>query len=77
MPKQNIKKNTEVLVLVGKDKGKKGMVLEVNRKLGKALVSGINLRTRHLKPTKDAPGEIVLKESHIDLSNLRSLSNSQ
>jgi large subunit ribosomal protein L24 len=73
MPKQNIKKNTEVLVRVGRDKGKSGIVLSVNRKERKAIVSGINLRKRHMKPTKDAPGEIVLKESFIDLSNLKSV----
>ncbi len=73
MPKQNIKKNTEVLVLVGKDKGKSGMVLSVNKKERKAIVAGINLRKKHVKPNKDAPGEIVLKESFIDLSNLKSL----
>ena len=73
MPKQNIKKNTEVLVLVGRDKGKSGVVLSVNKKERKAVVAGINLRKKHVKPTKDAPGEIVLKESFIDLSNLRSI----
>ncbi len=73
MPKQNIKKNTEVLVLVGRDKGKSGVVLSVDKKEGKAIVAGINLRKKHVKPTKDAPGEVVLKESFIDLSNLRSL----
>jgi large subunit ribosomal protein L24 len=73
MPKQNIKKNTEVLVLVGRDKGKSGVVLSVNKKERKAVVAGINLRKKHVKPTKDAPGEIVLKESFIDLSNLKSL----
>jgi large subunit ribosomal protein L24 len=73
MPKQNIKKNTEVLVLVGKDKGKSGVVLSVDKKERKAIVAGINLRKKHVKPSKDAPGEIVLKESFIDLSNLKSL----
>jgi large subunit ribosomal protein L24 len=74
MPKQNIKKNTQVLVRVGKDKGKSGIVLSVNKKERKALVAGINLRKKHMKPTKDSPGEIVLKESFIDLSNLKSIS---
>lgn len=66
----SIKKGLEVLVISGSEKGKKGIILAVDRKGGKALVSGLNLCKRHTKPTKENSGGIVLKESWLHLSNL-------
>jgi large subunit ribosomal protein L24 len=65
-----IKKGEEVTVLCGKSKGTKGMVLSIDRKNQRAIVSGVNLHKKHLKPTKDRPGEVVLKELSMHLSNL-------
>ena len=48
----NIKKNDQVIVLSGKDKGKKGKVLEVSPKERKVIVENVNMVTKHVKPRK-------------------------
>jgi large subunit ribosomal protein L24 len=69
--KLNIKKGDTVIVITGNDKGKKGRVLEVNRKTDKALVEGVNMVSRHTKPNSENPnGGIVKKESPIHISNI-------
>ena len=65
-----LKKGNNVLVLVGKDKNKKGEIIEINRSLQKAKVKGINLIKKHLKATKEKKGGIIAKENFIHLSNL-------
>jgi large subunit ribosomal protein L24 len=50
--KLHVKKGDTVIVLSGKDKGKKGKVLEVSPKEQKVIVEGINMMTKHLKPRK-------------------------
>jgi large subunit ribosomal protein L24 len=66
-----IKKGDEVIVLTGKERGKKGTVREVMPKKGTALVQDINISKRHLKPTGTArQAGIVDKEQPIHLSNL-------
>ena len=66
-----IKKGTQVQVLCGKDKGKKGEVIEILRQLDKAKVKGINIIKKHEKTTKEKKGGIISKESFIHLSNLK------
>ena len=68
-----IKKGNQVLVLCGKDKGKKGEVIEILRDLNKAKVKGINIIKKHEKTTKEKKGGIISKESFIHMSNLKSL----
>ena len=68
-----IKKGTQVQVLCGKDKGKKGEVIEILRQLDKAKVKGINIIKKHEKTTKEKKGGIISKESFIHISNLKSL----
>ena len=59
----NIKKNDTVIVLSGKDKGKKGKVLETMPSSGKVIVEGINVATVHNKPRKQGEqGGIIRKE---------------
>jgi len=59
----NIKKNDTVIVLSGKDKGKKGKVLEAMPDSGKLVVEGINVATCHVKPKKEGEaGGIVRRE---------------
>ncbi|MDI9846967.1 50S ribosomal protein L24 [Rhodoblastus sp. 17X3] len=65
-----IKKGDKVVVLAGRDKGRKGEVTLVNPKEGKALVSGVNLVKRHQKQTQTQEGGIISKEAPIQLSNL-------
>ena len=50
--KMKLKKGDMVVVNTGSEKGKKGKILSVDRKTGKVLVEGINVRTKHVKPTK-------------------------
>jgi large subunit ribosomal protein L24 len=70
MAKFKIKKDDEVIVTTGKDKGKKGKVVEIITKEGRAIVSGINIATKHQKPSAMGPGGIVKKELPIAISNL-------
>ena len=70
-----IKKGNQVQILCGKDKGKKGEVIEISRVLNKAKVKGINIIKKHEKTTKEKKGGIISKENFIHISNLKSLSN--
>ena len=68
-----IKKGNQVKVITGKDKGKTGEVIEINRKLNTVKIKGINLAKKHLKPTKENKGGIISKESFIHYSNVKNL----
>lgn len=71
-----IKKDDMVRVIAGKDKGKEGKVLAV--KDGKVLVEGINMVTKHQKPSTAAPqGGIVSREAYMDVSNVMLLVKGQ
>ena len=72
--KNIIKKGTQVLVLCGKDKGKKAEVIEIIKSLNKAKVKGINMIKKHVKTTKEKKGGIVSKENYIHISNLKNIS---
>ena len=62
----NVKKNDTVVVLSGKDKGKKGKVLEAMPASGKVIVEGVNVATKHKKATSQTEqGGIVKKEAPI------------
>ena len=66
-------KGKQVEILCGKDKGKKGEVIEVLRTENKAKVKGINFIKKHEKTTKEKKGGIITKENFIHISNLRIL----
>ena len=66
-----IKKGKQVQVLCGKDKGKKGEVIEILREFNRAKVKGINIIKKHEKTTKEKKGGIISKENFIDISNLK------
>ena len=68
-----LKKGSQVKVLSGKDKGKTGEILEINRKLAKVKVKSINMIKRHTKPTKENKGGIISKESFIHQSNIKNI----
>tara|TARA_B100000686_G_C16188734_1_gene664680 strand:+ start:103 stop:345 length:243 start_codon:yes stop_codon:yes gene_type:complete len=68
-----IKKGIQVQVICGKDKGKKGEVIEILRRDNKAKVKGINIIKKHEKATKEKKGGIISKESFIHISNLKNL----
>ena len=69
----NLKKGTQVEIISGKDKGKSGEILEINRKLNKIKIKSINMVKRHTKPTKENKGGIVSKESFIHQSNVKNI----
>ena len=70
-----IKMGNQVKIITGKDKGKTGEVIEINRKMNTIKVKAINLVKRHTKPTKENKGGIVSKESFIHYSNVKNLEN--
>ena len=71
MSTMKIKKDDMVKVIAGKDKDKEGKVLAVNKKDGKVLVEGVNMLTKHTKPTMaNQNGGIVHQEGPIDISNV-------
>ena len=63
----------QVEVICGKDKGKKGQVIEILRNKNRVKVKGINLIKKHEKTTKEKKGGIISKENFIHISNLRIL----
>jgi large subunit ribosomal protein L24 len=69
----NLKKGTQVKIITGKDKGKTGEILEIDRKLSKIKVKSINMIKKHLKQTKENNGVIITKESFIHWSNVKNL----
>ncbi len=68
-----LKKGTQVKIICGKDKGKTGEILEINRKLKKVKIKSVNMIKRHLKPTKENKGGIISKESFIHQSNIKNI----
>ena len=65
-----IKKGIQVEVICGKDKGKKGEVIEILRSNNKVKVKGINIVKKHEKATKEKKGGIISKENFVHISNL-------
>ena len=68
-----IKMGNQVKIITGKDKGKTGEVIEINRKLNLLKVKAINLVKKHQKPTKENKGGIISKESFVHYSNVKNL----
>ena len=68
-----LKKGAQVKIISGKDKGKTGEILEIDRKQDKVKVKSINMIKRHLKPTKENKGGIISKESFIHQSNIKNI----
>ena len=69
----NLKKGVQVKIISGKDKGKTGEILEINRKLNKVKIKSISMIKRHTKPTKENKGGIISKESFIHQSNIKNI----
>lgn len=68
--KFKMKKGDKVIVVAGRDKGKRGEVLRILTAENRALVSGVNMVKRHNKPSQESPGGIDTKEAPIQISNL-------
>ncbi len=65
-----LKLNDTVRVIAGKDKGKSGKIIKINHKGKKVVVEKINLKTKHIKKTKQKAGERIKFEGTIDSSNV-------
>ena len=71
MSTMKIKKGYTVKVIAGKDKDKEGKVLSVDKKNGKVVVEGVNMVTKHAKPSAaNQNGGIIQKEAALDMSNV-------
>ena len=70
-----LKKGTQVKIISGKDKGKTGEILEINRSENRVKIKAINLIKKHLKPTKENKGGIITKENFIHISNVKNVDN--
>ena len=68
--KYKVKKGDTVVVVAGRDKGKKGSVLKMLPKEGRAIVQGVNVAKRHTKQSASTQGGIVSKEMPIHISNI-------
>ena len=76
MSTMKIKKGDMVKVIAGKDKDKEGKVIAVDKKDGRVLVEGVNMLTKHTKPSMaNQNGGIVHQEGYIDASNVMLLYN--
>ena len=76
MSTMKIKKGDMVKVIAGKDKDKEGKVIAVDKKDGRVLVEGVNMLTKHTKPSMaNQNGGIVHEEGYIDASNVMLLHN--
>ena len=69
--KLHVKENDVVLVLNGKDAGKRGVILQVLPSNNRAIVEGIHMTKRHLRPNPQGQGGVVEKEGTIHVSNLK------
>ncbi len=74
--KFHVKKNDEVVIIAGDDKGKKGRVIEVDRQKARVIVDGANLNSKHSKPNAKNPnGGIIKTPGSIHISNVQLLSD--
>ena len=68
--KFKIKKGDQVVVTTGRDKGRRGEVMEVRRTANRVLVQGCNIVKRHTRATQTNPGGIINKEAPLHISNV-------
>jgi large subunit ribosomal protein L24 len=69
-PKLHVKKDDKVIVLSGASKGKEGVILRMFPDKQRAIVGGVNMVTKHVKPTQNSQGGIEQMEASIHISNL-------
>jgi large subunit ribosomal protein L24 len=69
--KLKVKKGDEVVVIAGKDKGKKGKIVKVIPDESRVIVDGVNMIKRHTKPSRTSAGGIVAKASPLHVSNVQ------
>jgi len=67
---RKLRKGDRVIVLTGRDKGKRGEILKMMPKENRAIVQGVNQVKRHQRQTQAQEGGIIVKEAPVELSNL-------
>ena len=72
-----LKKNDTVLVITGKDKGKKGKIIKVFPKENRVIVEGVNVQTKHQKQTRKERSDIKHQEGPISASNVMYFDNKE
>jgi large subunit ribosomal protein L24 len=71
MPKRHVKKNDEVVVIAGSDKGKRGRVIAVLVQKQRVIVEGVRMKKKHMRKSQEHPqGAIVEREGTIHISNV-------
>jgi len=71
MPNSHVKKNDEVVVITGPDKGKRGKIIAVNRKKMRVIVEGVHMIKKHMRKSQQHPqGTILEREGSIHISNV-------
>jgi large subunit ribosomal protein L24 len=68
--KLRLRRGDEVIVVSGRDKGRKGRIVRVQRDRGRVIVQGANMVKRHTRPSAGQPGGIVEKEAALHISNV-------
>jgi large subunit ribosomal protein L24 len=68
--KFKVKKGDEVIVIAGKEKGKKGKIVKVITDEARVVVGGVNMVKRHTKPSRTSAGGLVEKEASLHVSNV-------
>jgi len=66
-----LKTGDQVIILCGKDKGKKGKIMRVMKKKNAVVVKKVNIKKRHIKKTTTRPGDIIQFEAPVDASNVK------
>jgi large subunit ribosomal protein L24 len=67
---KKLKIGDNVKIILGNDKGKMGIIKSLLHKKGKAIVDGINIKIKHIKPSKNKAGNIVKFYAALDISNM-------
>ena len=71
MASTKLKTGDKVVVIAGKDKGKEGKILKIDRKKGRVIVEGVNMLSKHQKPNAaNQQGGIIEMEATLDISNV-------
>ncbi len=71
MIKTKMKKNDNVVVISGKDRGRRGKILFIDKKKGRAIIEGINKKKKYVRPSQEYPkGGVISLEYPINLSNV-------
>lgn len=76
MQRFHVKKNDEVVVIAGADKGKRGRIIAVAPKKQRVIIEGVHMIKRHMRKSQEYPnGQIVEREGTVHISNVMKVAN--